>query len=135
MENENVLGRLPLLLFLYNGSLNTGVTIHRNNAADLLENADDHLRRQNSSGDTVVTGAVAFDGAKTPAIPRRRGRKGMDGMLVRQDKNFLIKMQDSYVACLKVCSLPILLGQTLDLQFLTLLILFVCCMDDDDVSP
>lgn len=105
MKNEIFLGRLPLLLFLYNGLLNRGVTIPRNNAADLLENADDHLQRQNSSGDTVVTGAVAFDGAKTPAIPRRRGRKGMDGMLVRQDKNFLIKMQDSYVACLKVCSL------------------------------
>lgn len=76
----------------------------RQGAADLIEeNANEALHRQNSVRDNAgVTGAAAFDGEKTGAVRRPRGRKGMEGMLVRHDKSFLTMLQDFYVACLKV---------------------------------
>lgn len=79
----------------------------RHSANDLLEeNANELLRRENSlTGDAGGTGAAEFDGAKTGANSRPKGRKGMEGMLVRQDKRFVTMMQDFYVACLKVLSL------------------------------
>ncbi len=76
----------------------------RHSANDLLEeNTNELLRRENSlAGDAGGTGAAEFDGAKTGAHSRPKGRKGMEGMLVRQDKRFVTMMQDFYVACLKV---------------------------------
>lgn len=81
----------------------------RQGSNDLLEE-NAHLQRQNSMKEEAgVTGAAAFDGAKTGAVTRPKGRKGMDGMMVRQDKSFITRLQDFYVACLKVCSLRIAL--------------------------
>ena len=87
-----------------NRSTNTSGTMCRQGAADLLEeNANEALHRQNSIKDNAgVTGTAAFDGEKTAATRRPRGRKGMEGMLVRHDKSFLTMLQDFYVACLKV---------------------------------
>lgn len=71
------------------------------------ENAHEALHRENSVRDNAgVTGAAAFDGEKTGAVRRPRGRKGMEGMLVRHDKSFLTMLQDFYVACLKVRNVP-----------------------------
>ncbi|KAG0616895.1 hypothetical protein M758_5G149700 [Ceratodon purpureus] len=84
----------------------------RQGAADLLEeNANEALHSQNSTKDNAgVTGAAAFDGEKTAATRRPRGRKGMEGMLVRHDKSFLTMLQDFYVACLKMPMGRFLLG-------------------------
>lgn len=81
----------------------------RQGTADLIEeNANEALHRQNSIKDNAgVTGAAAFDGAKTAATRRPKGRKGMEGMLVRHDKSFLTMLQDFYVACLKVSLFPV----------------------------
>lgn len=84
----------------------------RQGAADLIEeNANEALHRENSVRDNAgVTGAAAFDGEKTGAVRRPRGRKGMEGMLVRHDKSFLTMLQDFYVACLKMPMGQFLLG-------------------------
>ena len=75
----------------------------RQGATDLLEeNANEILRQNSIKNDAGVTGAAAFDGEKTAATRRPRGRKGMEGMIVRHDKSFLTMLQDFYVACLKV---------------------------------
>lgn len=76
----------------------------REGANDLLEeNVNEQLHRQSSVADNAgVTGAAPFDGEKTVATRRPRGRKGMEGMIVRHDKKFLTMLQDFYVACLKV---------------------------------
>lgn len=76
----------------------------RQGSTDLLEeNVNEQLHRESSVTDNSgVTGAAPFDGEKTAATRRPRGRKGMEGMLVRHDKRFLTMLQDFYVACLKV---------------------------------
>jgi hypothetical protein len=81
----------------------------RKGAADLLEeNSYEQLQRLNITKDnTGITGAAALEGEKTSAQRRPRGRKGMEGMLVQQDKSFITKLQDFYVACLKVSFLAI----------------------------
>ncbi len=73
-------------------------------ADDIFEgNGSEMLHRQNSlKVDAGGTGAAAFEGAKTVANSRPKGRKGMEGLLVRQDKCFVNMLQDFYVACLKV---------------------------------
>lgn len=83
----------------------------RKGAADLLEeNSYEQLQRLNITKDnTGITGAAALEGEKTSAQRRPRGRKGMEGMLVQQDKSFITKLQDFYVACLKVSFLAITL--------------------------
>lgn len=76
----------------------------RHGEADLIEeNANEVLHRQNSMKDgSGFSGGVAFDGAKTAATSSPKGRKGMEGMLVRHDRSFLTILQDFYVACLKM---------------------------------
>jgi hypothetical protein len=54
--------------------------------------------------DAGAVGAAAFEGATTAAQTRFKGRKGMDGLLVRQDRGLITFFQDFYVACLKVCT-------------------------------
>jgi hypothetical protein len=73
-------------------------------ADDIFEgNSSEMLHRQNSlKVDAGGTGAAAFEGAKTVANSRTKGRKGMEGLMVRQDKCFVNMLQDFYVACLKV---------------------------------
>ncbi|CAM6043634.1 unnamed protein product [Sphagnum compactum] len=103
----------------------------RHSANDLLEeNANELLRRENSlTGDAGGTGAAEFDGAKTGANSRPKGRKGMEGMLVRQDKRFVTMMQDFYVACLKMPMGRFLLGVFLAPVALGLLFTPVFCLD------
>ncbi|XP_024375337.1 uncharacterized protein [Physcomitrium patens] len=84
----------------------------RQGSTDLLEeNVNEQLHRESSVTDNSgVTGAAPFDGEKTAATRRPRGRKGMEGMLVRHDKRFLTMLQDFYVACLKMPMGRFLLG-------------------------
>ena len=53
--------------------------------------------------DAGGVGAATFEGAKTAARSRCKGRKGMEGLLVRQDRNLITSFQDFYVTYLKVC--------------------------------
>jgi hypothetical protein len=108
----------------------------RHSANDLLEeNANELLRRENSlTGDAGGTGAAEFDGAKTGANSRPKGRKGMEGMLVRQDKRFVTMMQDFYVACLKMPMGRFLLGVFLAPVALGLLFTPVFCLDMTGLS-
>ncbi|KAH9308418.1 hypothetical protein KI387_036329, partial [Taxus chinensis] len=61
-------------------------------------------------GDAGSMGAAAFEGVRTTGRSRRKGRKGMEGLLVRQDKGFISFIQDFYVACLKLPIVHFLIG-------------------------
>eukprot|EP01018_Ginkgo_biloba_P030147 Gb_15214 [translate_table: standard] len=63
-----------------------------------------------TKGDAGSMGAAAFEGMRTMARSRMKGRKGMEGLLVRQDKGFIAFIQDFYVACLKLPLLHFLIG-------------------------
>jgi hypothetical protein len=67
--------------------------------------------------DAGAVGAAAFEGATTAAQTRFKGRKGMDGLLVRQDRGLLTFFQDFYVACLKVCAHNFRRGALMPLNF------------------
>ncbi|KAL3701995.1 hypothetical protein R1sor_020017 [Riccia sorocarpa] len=87
----------------------------RASASEFLE----HAGPESLSGgyhvrsDAGRAGAAAFEGARTRALgarARAKGRKGMEGMLVRQDKGLVTLVQDFYVACLKLPFLHFLIG-------------------------
>lgn len=63
-----------------------------------------------AKGDAGSMGAAAFEGVRTTARSRRKGRKGMEGLLVRQDKGFITFIQDFYVTCLKLPITHFLIG-------------------------
>ena len=69
-------------------------------SASTVEEMLHHVR-----DDAGGVGAATFEGAKTAARFRPKGRKGMEGLLVRQDRDLLASFQDFYVAYLKVCPL------------------------------
>lgn len=71
--------------------------------------------------DAGGVGAATFEGAKTAAQSRPRGRKGMEGLLVRQERDLLACFQDFYVAYLKV-------SHSQNLKFLVLFCFF-CYLD------
>ncbi|KAJ7560032.1 hypothetical protein O6H91_04G111300 [Diphasiastrum complanatum] len=52
--------------------------------------------------DVGGVGAAIFEGTKTGPRLRVKGRKGMEAMLVRQEKSIINFLQDFYVACLKM---------------------------------
>lgn len=76
----------------------------RSASADLIEDraVDEMLQQQAIQDDAGGVGAAAFEGARTVSKSRLRGRKGMEGLLVRQDRGFITFFQDFYVACLKM---------------------------------
>lgn len=76
----------------------------RSAATDLIEDraVDEMLHQQVFEDDAGGVGAATFEGAKTVARFRSRGRKGMEGLLVRQNRGFITFLQDFYVACLKM---------------------------------
>lgn len=63
-----------------------------------------------AKGDAGSMGAATFEGVRTTARSRRKGRKGMEGLLVRQDKGFITFIQDIYVTCLKLPITHFLIG-------------------------
>lgn len=63
-----------------------------------------------AKGDAGSMGAAAFEGVRITARSRRKGRKGMEGLLVRQDKGFITFIQDIYVTCLKLPITHFLIG-------------------------
>ncbi|KAG6548662.1 hypothetical protein Mapa_009816 [Marchantia paleacea] len=87
----------------------------RDSASDFLEHTspdplaiDYHVR-----SDAGRAGAAAFEGARTRALggrARAKGRQGMEGMLVRQDKGVVALVKDFYVACLKMPIAHFLVG-------------------------
>lgn len=60
--------------------------------------------------DAGGVGAATFEGVSTRADGRPKGRKGMEGLLVRQSKGLVAVIQDLYVACLKLPVLYFLAG-------------------------
>lgn len=72
----------------------------RSASTDLIE--DKILQQAAFEDDAGGVGAAAFEGAKTVARSRSKGRKGMEGLLVRQNRGFITFFQDFYVACLKM---------------------------------
>lgn len=60
--------------------------------------------------DAGGVGAATFEGVSTRADGKPKGRKGMEGLLVRQNKGLVAVIQDSYVACLKLPVLYFLAG-------------------------
>ncbi|BBM98115.1 hypothetical protein Mp_1g10960 [Marchantia polymorpha subsp. ruderalis] len=87
----------------------------RDSASDFLEHTspdplavDFHVR-----SDAGRAGAAAFEGARTRALggrARAKGRQGMEGMLVQQDKGVVALVKDFYVACLKMPMAHFLVG-------------------------
>eukprot|EP00250_Pteridium_aquilinum_P008858 c18264_g1_i1 orf=1-1341(-) len=65
-------------------------------STDLIED------QQVTEDDAGGVGAAAFEGARTVARVRSKGRKGMEGLLVQQDRGYITLLQDFYVACLKM---------------------------------
>ncbi|KAL3675792.1 hypothetical protein R1sor_025740 [Riccia sorocarpa] len=87
----------------------------RASASEFLEHAgpDSLSSGYHVRSDAGRAGAAAFEGARTRALgarARAKGRKGMEGMLVRQDKGLVTLVQDFYVACLKLPFLHFLIG-------------------------
>ena len=64
-------------------------------------------QQQVTRDDAGGVGAAAFEGTKTEARTRSKGRKGMEGLIVRQNRGLITFLQDFYVACLKVCVIDV----------------------------
>ncbi|KAI5081936.1 hypothetical protein GOP47_0001679 [Adiantum capillus-veneris] len=73
-------------------------------SGDLLEGnaVNEILQQEGFQVDAGGLGAATFEGAKTVARFRRKGRKGMEGLLVRQGTGLLSFFQGFYVAFLKM---------------------------------
>lgn len=87
-----------------------------------------------AKGDAGSMGAAAFEGVRTTARSRRKGRKGMEGLLVRQDKGFIAFIQDFYVTCLKLPITHFLIGVFLVPVALGLLFTPLYLLDIDGLS-
>lgn len=89
------------------------MTASKSSNYDLLEEEAVGGNRKCSlyaKGDAGSMGAAAFEGVRTTAQSRQKGRKGMEGLLVRQDKGFISFIQDFYVTCLKLPITHFLIG-------------------------
>ncbi|KAH7405051.1 hypothetical protein KP509_15G054900 [Ceratopteris richardii] len=73
-------------------------------STDLIEDkaVDEIMQQKFAQGDAGRVGAAAFEGAQTVARSRSKGRKGMEGLVVKQDRGLVTFFQDFYVACLKM---------------------------------
>ncbi|XP_057865686.1 uncharacterized protein LOC131073294 [Cryptomeria japonica] len=87
-----------------------------------------------NKGDAGSIGAVAFEGVRTLSIGKRKGRKGMEALLVRQDKGIISFIQDLYVACLKLPIIHFLIGVFLVPVVLGLLFSLLYLLDIDGLS-
>ncbi|KAH9326947.1 hypothetical protein KI387_007125, partial [Taxus chinensis] len=87
---------------------------------------------KNNNGDAGGVGAATFEGMSTRLSGGRlKGRRGMEGLLVRQNKGFICLIQDLYVACLKLPILHFLMGVFLTPVLLGLLFTPLYFMDID----
>lgn len=88
------------------------MTTSKSSNYNLLEDSVDGVQQcpMYVKGDAGSMGAAAFEGVRTTARSRQKGRKGMEGLLVRQDKSFISFIQDFYVACLKIPILYFFIG-------------------------
>lgn len=105
-------------------------------STDLIEDkvVDEMMQQQVTQDDAGRVGAAAFEGAKTVARSRSKGRKGMEGLLVRQDRGFVTFFQDFYVACLKMPIGHFLIGVFLAPLVLGLLFTPLYLIDVDGLS-
>lgn len=77
----------------------------RSAASDFLVHGGEEraVEEFNTRGDGSKPGAPVYEpGAGWKGPLRARGREGMEGMVVRQDKGIISLFQDFYVACLKM---------------------------------
>ncbi|EFJ22287.1 hypothetical protein SELMODRAFT_2344, partial [Selaginella moellendorffii] len=79
-------------------------------------------------------GAAAFEGSKTGPQHRLKGRKGMEGLVVRQDKSLIGFVQDFYVACLKMSIGYFLVGVFLAPMALSLLFMPLFLLNIDGLT-
>ncbi|KAI5068995.1 hypothetical protein GOP47_0015296 [Adiantum capillus-veneris] len=108
----------------------------RSAATDLIEDmaVEEMLQQQVSEDDAGGVGAATFEGATTVARSRSRGRKGMEGLLVRQNRGFITFLQDFYVACLKMPISLFLVGVFFAPLILGLLFTPLYLLDVDGLS-
>eukprot|EP00250_Pteridium_aquilinum_P008826 c18238_g1_i3 orf=675-2492(+) len=104
----------------------------RSASTDLIENRA--LQQQASEDDAGGMGAATFEGAKTVERSRSKGRKGMEGLLVWQNRGFITFLQDFYVACLKLPIGLFLVGVFLAPLILGLLFTPLYLIDVDGLS-
>ncbi|MCO5587945.1 hypothetical protein L7F22_041898 [Adiantum nelumboides] len=105
-------------------------------ATDLIEDmaVDEMVQHQGSEDDAGGVGAATFEGAKTVAQSRSRGRKGMEGLLVRQNRGLITFLQDFYVAFLKMPIGHFLVGVLFAPLILGLLFTPLYLLDVDGLS-
>ncbi|MCO5581164.1 hypothetical protein L7F22_035042 [Adiantum nelumboides] len=108
----------------------------RSAATDLIEDmaVDEMVQQQVSEDDAGGVGAATFEGAKTVARSRSRGRKGMEGLLVRQNRGLITFLQDFYVAFLKMPIGLFLIGVLFAPLLLGLLFMPLYLLDVDGIS-
>ncbi|XP_024537240.1 uncharacterized protein LOC9649778 [Selaginella moellendorffii] len=103
----------------------------KNSPNDLLE--EKRVEELNEGGAGGV-GAAAFEGSKTGPQHRLKGRKGMEGLVVRQDKSLIGFVQDFYVACLKMSIGYFLVGVFLAPMALSLLFMPLFLLNIDGLT-
>ncbi|KAI5069404.1 hypothetical protein GOP47_0015705 [Adiantum capillus-veneris] len=105
-------------------------------STDLIEDraVDEMMQQQLTQDDAGRVGAAAFEGARTVARSRSKGRKGMEGLVVKQDRGLVTFFQDFYVACLKMPIGHFLVGVFLSPLVLGLLFTPFYLLDVDGLS-
>lgn len=105
-------------------------------STDLIEDRvmDEMMQQQLTQDDAGRVGAAAFEGARTVARSRSKGRKGMEGLVVKQDRGLITFFQDFYVACLKLPIGHFLVGVLLAPLVLGLLFTPLYLLDVDGLS-
>ncbi|MCO5567820.1 hypothetical protein L7F22_021516 [Adiantum nelumboides] len=105
-------------------------------STDLIEDraVDEMMQQQLTQDDAGRVGAAAFEGARTVARSRSKGRKGMEGLIVKQNRGLITFFQDFYVACLKMPIGHFLVGVFLSPLVLGLLFTPLYLFDVDGLS-
>ncbi|MCO5593643.1 hypothetical protein L7F22_047659 [Adiantum nelumboides] len=105
-------------------------------STDLIEDraVDEMMQQQLTQDDAGRVGAAAFEGARTAARSRSKGRKGMEGLIVKQNRGLITFFQDFYVACLKMPIGHFLVGVFLSPLVLGLLFTPLYLFDVDGLS-
>ncbi|GLJ05506.1 hypothetical protein SUGI_0019220 [Cryptomeria japonica] len=87
---------------------------------------------KSNNGGAGGVGAATFEGVSTKLSGGRlKGRKGMEELVIRQNKSFVSLVQDLYVACLKLPILHFLMGVFLSPVLLGLLFMPLYFLDID----
>ncbi|KAH6556206.1 hypothetical protein KP509_1Z197600 [Ceratopteris richardii] len=107
----------------------------RSAATDLVEDRTvEEIVQQASEGDAAAFRARTCERLNTAAHTRIKGRKGMESLLVQQNRNLITFLQGLYVACLKMPIGLFLVGVFLAPVLLGLLFTSIYLLDVDGLS-